>query len=249
MTNGPAITCVGSTMVDLITYLGRMPDQGETVFGRDFAQGFGGKGANQAVMATLLGADVVMVNTVATDAFGRDTIANLRSFGVDVRFVNEIEDTHSGLANILVDPTGNNRIILAAGANRFVSEAQVEAAFQADPDPALVLSQLEIPQAAVLRGFQLGKQGGAMTVLNPGPAAPIDSRVLALTDWLIPNETEFSLLYASHFGRAPEGVNADVVRLADALEVAIVVTLGPDGAVLALPGTGGPHVFAAPFTP
>jgi ribokinase len=246
MPTRPSITCVGSTMVDLISYLERLPGQGETVFGRDFAQGFGGKGANQAVMAALLGADVLMVNAVGTDAFGRETIENFRAFGIDVRFIAQLDGTYSGVANILVDPSGDNRIVLGAGANRLISETQVEAAFRASRHPTLVLSQLEIPQSIILRAFQLGKQAGATTVLNPGPAAPVDPRLLALTDWLIPNETEFAVLYASQFERAPENMAADVVRLASALEVAVVVTLGRDGAVMVDPaGTPARH-FVAP---
>ncbi|MHA7134732.1 ribokinase [Oerskovia turbata] len=245
-TSRPQITCVGSTMVDLISYLERMPAQGETVFGRDFAQGFGGKGANQAVMSALLGADVVMVNTVATDSFGRDTIENFRSFGIDVECMEQVDGTYSGVANVLVDPSGDNSIILGAGANAFMTTDQVERAFRARPRPDLVLSQLEIPQPVILRGFQLAKEGGATTVLNPGPAAPVDPAILALTDWLIPNETEFAVLYTAEFGEAPTNYDADVVRFADALGVNVVVTLGPDGAVLVEPGDLQARAFDAP---
>lgn len=243
--NPPSIVCVGSTMVDLISYLERMPEQGETIFGRGFAQGFGGKGANQAVMAALLGADVAMVNTVATDSFGRDTIANFASFGIDVDFMESVDDTYSGVANILVDPSGDNRIVLGAGANEFMTVDQVDRAFAVHRKPDLVLSQLEVPQPIILRGFQHAKAAGAITVLNPGPAAPVDREILALTDWLIPNETEFALLFDAEFGRAPENVSSDLADFAERLAVRVVVTLGEDGAQL-LQEDGTTTAFAAP---
>lgn len=226
------IVCVGSTMVDLISYLERMPAQGETVFGRGFAQGFGGKGANQAVMAALLGSRVVMVNTVATDSFGRDTIENFRSFGIDVEHMAQAPDSYSGVANVMVDPSGDNRIILGAGANELMTLDQVDGAFAANPAPALVLSQLEVPQPIIERGFRHGKDAGAITVLNPGPAAPVAPGLLALTDWLIPNETEFALLFEAEFGRAPEDMTTDGAAFAARLGVRLVITLGEDGANL-----------------
>ncbi|WP_051792564.1 ribokinase [Amycolatopsis jejuensis] len=242
---GPALTCVGSSMVDLISYLERMPAQGETVFGRDFAQGFGGKGANQAVMAALLGGRVAMVNTVATDSFGRDTIENFRSFGIDVGFMRQVEGTYSGVANVLVDPDGGNRIILGAGANEFMTEDQVDSAFAGLPEPALVLSQLEIPQPVILRGFRHAKASGAITVLNPGPAAPVRPEILELTDWLVPNETEFALLFEAEFGQAPGDLAAGAGKFAERIGSGLVITLGEQGAVLVEDG-GSLRWFDAP---
>lgn len=229
--SAPRITCVGSTMVDLISYLERMPAQGETVFGRGFAQGFGGKGANQAVMAALLGAQVTMVNTVATDSFGRDTIENFRSFGINVDHMEQAEDSYSGVANVLVDPSGDNRIILGAGANELMTEEQVDAAFEGRPAPHLVLSQLEIPQPIIRRGFEHAKTSGAITVLNPGPAAPVEPDILRMTDWLVPNETEFALLFESEFGRPVDDMEKDAAEFSGRLDIALVITLGEMGAV------------------
>lgn len=225
------IICVGSTMVDLISYLQRMPSQGETVFGKDFAQGFGGKGANQAVMAAILGSQVTMVNSVATDSFGRDTIENFRSFGINVSYMEQVGGTYSGVANVLVDPDGDNRIILGAGANEKMTVEQVDRAFRSDACD-LVLSQLEVPQPIIQRGFEHGKRLGAITVLNPGPASPVSPEILALTDWLIPNETEFELLYEAEFGSKPTNYTTDAAKFSKQLGVNVVVTLGKDGATL-----------------
>lgn len=235
-TDRPTITCVGSTMIDLIFYTDKVPQTGETVFGKSFAQGFGGKGANQAVMASLLGAQVAMVNALGQDAFGRDTIENFKSFGVDVTAVKLLEQTHSGVANIIVDGDGDNRIVLAAGANLLVTPEMVEQAFAALPAPNLVLSQLEVPQDAIQRGFELGREAGAITVLNPAPASPVAPGILAATDWLVPNETEFAVLYEAQFGSAPADHEASALKFADELGVKLLVTLGEQGAVVAEPG-------------
>lgn len=228
----PTIVCVGSTMVDLISYLERMPAQGETIFGRGFAQGFGGKGANQAVMAALLGGDVTMVNTVATDSFGRDTIENFKSFGVDVSFMEQVDNSYSGVANVLVDTDGDNRIILGAGANELMTVEQVDRAFSGKLHVDLVLSQLEVPQEIIQRGFEHAKQLGSITVLNPGPASPVAREILELTDWLIPNETEFELLYKAEYGRTPRDYTNSAAEFSKRLNVNVVVTLGGGGATL-----------------
>lgn len=155
------IMVVGSSMVDLISYLERVPAPGETIFGRSFSMGFGGKGANQAVMAALLGAQVSMVNCLATDVFGDLTVENFEKFGIDVNCVDQIEGNYSGVADIWVEPDGQNRIVLGAGAN------------EALPSPRVVLCQFEVPQPAIIRAFERGRETGAITVLNPGPGAPL----------------------------------------------------------------------------
>lgn len=236
MSKQPVVTVVGSTMVDLISYLERMPERGETIFGRSFAQGFGGKGANQAVMAAILGARVAMVNCVADDTFGPATVENFRSFGVDVGHVGVVAGSYSGVANVLVEPTGDNRIVLGAGANEAVGPELVDAAFDALPRPDIVVSQLEIPQPPILRGFQRAKAVGAITVLNPGPAAPVDPDILELTDWLVPNETECALLTRELLGTAPADEAEMVKALGDGLGVPLVTTLGERGAMLYRPG-------------
>src|SRR5262245_53947263 len=103
-------------MIDLVTYAARMPDRGETVVGDRFAQGFGGKGANQAVMARLMGAQVSMVNALGNDGYGEDTLANFARYGIDTVHVRRVPGS-SGVAPIWVEPDGSNRIIIVPGAN------------------------------------------------------------------------------------------------------------------------------------
>ncbi|MGC5616409.1 ribokinase [Georgenia sp. Z1491] len=241
---GPRIMIVSSTMTDLVSYLDRMPDRGETVFGKDFAQGFGGKGANQAVMAALLGAQVTMVCAVGTDSFGRDTIENFRSSGIGTDFIVEVDDTHSGLAMILVDPDGDNRIVLAPGANELLTPDHVDAAFDGSPAPDLVLSQLEVPQETICRGFERARRSGATTVLNPAPAAPVDPELLRVTDWVVPNETELAILLEAETGRTVGDLEADALTFADRIDASLVVTLGERGALLVRDGVA--ERFEAP---
>ena len=242
--SGPRITIVGSTKTDLISYLERVPDEGETVFGKDFAQGFGGKGANQAVMAALLGADVTMVCAVATDSFGRETVENLASFGIDTAHVVEMDGTHSGIAMILVEPSGNNRIVIAPGANDLLTAEHVDTAFDAEGAPTIVMSQLEVPQATIRRGFERAKEGGATTVLNPAPAAPVAPELLAITDWVVPNESEFAILFEAETGRGVKDLEADVREFGGRIGASLVVTLGERGALLV--HDGEVETFEAP---
>ena len=186
-------------MIDQITYCQRVPEEGETLVADRYEQGFGGKGANQAVMAARLGAPVALVGCVGDDDLGRATIANLEAHGIDTAHVSPVADRVTGVAPIWVDARGANRILVAPGANDAVDGGAVTQGFVDRDGVAVVLAQLETPQSASAEAFRLAHQRGAVTVLNPAPAATIDAPLLALTDWLIPNESEYELL----FGRPP----------------------------------------------
>jgi ribokinase len=234
----PSIWVVGSTMIDMVAYVRAVPRPGETVVGERFELGFGGKGANQAVMAAALGADVSMVNCLGDDVFGSMTLDNFRSRGIDARHVVTAAGVSSGVAPIWVEPDGTNRIIVIPGANdRMTPQGAARAIGEADRMD-LVIGQLEIPQAVTRAAFEAARARPAIRVLNPAPAAPIDPGLLKLTDWLVPNEIEFTAL-ASHLGLA----RADATDATDATDAAtlagveeaigtrLVVTLGERGAV------------------
>jgi ribokinase len=230
----PAITVIGSNMVDLVSYLERHPEPGETVFGRHFAQGFGGKGANQAVMASLLGADVRMVTCLGRDRFTQAWMDHFAAHDIDANHVTIVEDEHCGVASIWVSPSGENQIVLGSGANRRLAPEMAGRALDGRPVD-VVLSQLEVPQSTILEGFRRGRSLGAVTILNPGPAAPLEPALLEVADWLLPNETELRLIASSL--QLPDA--SDVVALARAssalLDINIVVTLGARGAAWAPP--------------
>jgi ribokinase len=243
----PRILVVGSTMIDLITYADRLPMDGETVVGTRFQSGFGGKGANQAVIAARFGAAIAMVNAVGDDDHGTATTANLAAEGIDTRFVTRVPGS-SGVAPIWVDANGTNRIIIVPGANDHVPAASAVAAVE-QVRPSVVIGQFEIPQEVTAAAFRAARSIGAVTILNPAPAADIDPDLLAATDWLVPNETEFAHIGGSRgqgstaaadldaAGAEVDAAGAEVTdhnlrTFASRAGVSLIVTLGPRGAVV-----------------
>jgi ribokinase len=226
----PRILVVGSTMIDLIAYADRLPDDGETVVGTSYETGFGGKGANQAVMAARFGADVAIVNAVGDDAHGTAYLERFAAEGIDTTFVRRVPGS-SGVAPIWVDRTGTNRIIVVPGANgEVLPELAAEAVGSFRPD--VVLGQFEIPQRTTAAGFAAARRIGATTVLNPAPAAPVDPDLLAVTDWLVPNAPEFALIAGGPLGASPDDQVTTVRAFGDRLGVSMVVTLGERGALV-----------------
>lgn len=227
---GGKITVVGSTMIDLVAFADRVPDAGETLVGDRFQMGFGGKGANQAVMASLLGADVAMVNCLGDDAYGDMTLENFASFGIDATHVHRTEGA-SGVAPIWVEAGGTNRIIIIPGANHALTPDQASEAIRSMPDVTVVVGQLEIPQHVTAAGFAAARDQGAITILNPAPAAVLDDELVAASSWLIPNEVEFAML--------AQGDAADdeaLVSFARRTGIRLLVTLGENGVALVSPG-------------
>ncbi|CAN5544183.1 ribokinase [soil metagenome] len=242
MSRRPRIVVVGSTMIDLVTYADVLPGPGQTLRGTEFQLGFGGKGANQAVMAAGMGAEVVFVNRVGDDVFGELTRKHLADQGLELRLGDPIRSYSTGVAPIWVEPSGANRIIIVPGANEAVTP-QVVAAELADIAGAdCVVGQLEVPQEAITEAFQFGRRWGALNILNPAPAGPIHDDVLALADWIVPNESEFETL----FGAPPE--DESILRAGSGLEGRLVVTLGELGAAFAVDDSVR-HVPALPVTP
>jgi ribokinase len=224
------IVVVGSTMVDLVAFAERLPEAGETVVGTRFLQGFGGKGANQAVMAARFGAEVAMVGAVGDDPNGAAIRANLQDQDVETADVATVAGT-SGVAPIWVDGAGMNRIIIVPGANDLVSTEAAAAAVER-LRPGVVVGQFEIPQRVTTAAFAAARRVGAITILNPAPGAPMDPALLAATDWLVPNETEFAAVGGRPLVGASAMEDGAIETLGDALGVSLVVTLGDRGVAL-----------------
>ena len=218
------IVVVGSTMIDLVAFAPRLP------VGTSFLQGFGGKGANQAVAAARFGADVALVGAVGADPNGQAILANLVAQQVATRDI-AIAGSTSGVAPIWVDGAGMNRIIIVPGANVLVTADRAAAAVNRIR-PAVVIGQFEIPQAVTTAAFDAARRIGATTILNPAPGAPIDAALLAVTDWLVPNEIEFGLIGGRSLTPADGDPAAAIDELATRLGVSLVVTLGEDGVAL-----------------
>lgn len=224
--HSPSIAVVGSANIDLVAFIDRAPAAGGTVLGRRFAQGFGGKGANQAVMAARLGATVSFIGALGDDAYAEAMLANLGTEGVGTERIARVAGS-SGVASIWVEPDGTNRIVVIAGANDLVDPTAASAAIARLPVLDVIVGQLEIPQAATAVAFRTARARGALTLLNPAPATDLDPVLLASTDWLVPNEQELERLA----GVAPDSDDA-LVEAADRLGVRLVVTLGSAGAAL-----------------
>lgn len=222
------IAVVGSTNLDLIAYTPRIPEPGETIIGDRFVMGFGGKGANQAVMARLLGAQVAMVNCVGDDAYGELTRDNLAGFGIDVRHVYTAAGA-SGVAPIWVEPDGTNRIIVIPGANHRLTPEQAAAAVTGFPTIDVVIGQFEIPQEVTTAAFAAAQGRGATTILNPAPGAAVTPELLSTCDWVIPNQVELAYLLD---GDATAADDAALLAARHRLGCGLVVTLGEEGAVL-----------------
>lgn len=225
--NPPAIVVVGSMNTDLVTYADRAPGPGETVIGTGFQSGFGGKGANQAVMARLLGADVAFIGALGADSYAAQTLENFARFGIDASGVMRVAGP-SGVAPIWVEADGTNRIIVVPGANDLITTEHALEAVVALDRIDVCIGQFEIPQPVTAAAFRAARHRGASTILNPAPAAPIEPDLLAETDWLIPNEIEFEIL-----GEDAGGVtDAGLVAFAARTGTRLVVTLGAQGAAL-----------------
>lgn len=229
----PTLVIVGSTMVDMIAYVDRVPERGQTILGNSFAIGFGGKGANQAVMASRFGCRVYMVNTLGDDVFAESYLKNFADQGINTDFVARTSGP-SGVAPIWVESDGANRIIIVPGANNAMTPEQGVTAIQSIDDISVVIGQLEIPQAVTAAAFEAARARGAVTILNPAPWAELSPELLAASDWIVPNETEFAALVGSD--PSLQITDAMIVEQAKALQKNLLVTLGSAGAAYASPG-------------
>jgi ribokinase len=245
----PHIVVVGSIMADMTVWLDRLPAAGETLVGRSFMLGFGGKGANQAAMAALTGARVSMVACVGGDPFGSDAIGNLSALGIDAEGVAVLADAVTGVAPIWVDGNGENRIVIVPGANSLMSTDQVGAALSAGDPPDVVICQLEIPLDCVRRALERGRELGARTILNPAPFVAEATELLALADWVVPNELEFdalSRILLDSDAEEPAPLAESIPRIADLLGSSMLVTHGDLGAFLCRAGDEGVQRIPAP---
>ncbi len=242
------IAVVGSNMVDLVTYVTRMPEKGETIEAPSFEMGCGGKGANQAVAAAKLGADVLMVTKVGDDMFGENTIKNLAGFGIDTRHVSTAPGKSSGVAPIMVEPSGENSILIVKGANADLLPVDIERAAEDLETCGLILLQLEIPLETVYAAIEFGRRHGIETLLNPAPAASaLDLQRIMHATFLVPNETELALLSGHPVGSVAEIEAAARSLIAKGIGT-VIVTMGERGALL-VTRTETTSIEPVPVTP
>ncbi|HHX19812.1 MAG TPA: ribokinase [Clostridiaceae bacterium] len=224
------ITVIGSINMDLVVTTDRAPEAGETVLGNDFQQIFGGKGANQAVAAARCGAETTLIGRVGNDSFGDTILKGLeREFG-DGAAIEKIDGVPTGIAVILVDAKGQNRITVISGANHTFTEDSIEALRPVIARSRVLLLQLEIPMDAVSRSLAIAHEEGVYTILNPAPAADLPPDAYRLIDLLTPNESELSLLTGLPTGTRPQQIEA--ARMLHRRGVkSLIVTLGSYGSL------------------
>jgi ribokinase len=244
MAKPPRIAVVGSANTDLTTFSDNFPRPGETIFGKSFDLGFGGKGANQAIAARLCGADVTMVAKVGNDLFGEATVKNFASFAIDTAHVRIVAGVSSGVAPIFVDSNGQNRIIVVKGANDTLKPADVEAAAEALRDVDVIVLQFEIPLETVYYAVAFARKHSIRCIVNPAPALPANLAELVAADYFIPNETEAEAIAGLPVHSTDEAKKCAAALLQKGFRN-IILTLGARGSLLVT--TGGAELIA-PFT-
>jgi ribokinase len=225
------IVVVGSLNMDLVVRAPRAPEAGETIRGHDFQMVPGGKGANQAAAAAKLGGETAMVGRVGGDAFGPVLIQNMARQGVDPNHIMIDQEASTGVAVITVDDTGENRIVISAGANGRVNKSDIERAEGLLRDAQFLILQFEIPLEVVDYAIEKAAHYPVKVILNPAPAASVSPEFLGRVDHLVPNETETKIL-----------TGLDVSDLSTAEKAAreflsygvgeVIITLGEEGALL-----------------
>lgn len=230
------IVVVGSLNADFVLRVPRFPVPGETLTGHRFQVFPGGKGANQAFGAARLGGRVSMIGQVGNDAQGPWLVQSLASGGVNVEHVGTDPNVSTGVATITIDEQGQNQIIIVAGSNGTFSTERLQLSRERILQAGLVLLQLEVPLATVHSAARLAHQGGGLVILDPAPAQPLSDDLLALVDYITPNETELSMVTGMPPGPLTEQSARPLARrLLSRGAKRVIVKLGAQGALLVTP--------------
>jgi len=229
----PKVCVLGAFVADLTCRTARMPKWGETILGEAFKMGPGGKGSNQAVAAARLNSDVRLITKLGRDAFGDMARKFYRDQGMSLDNVLEDVEESSGTATILVDhATSENTIVVVPGACGKLTIAEVEAVRDVIASADIFLTQLELPIPPTIRGIEIAHEAGVPVILNPAPALPIPSKVLAKVDYLTPNESEALGLIGGDTSIDPQDFDTLADRLLQTGAKNVVLTLGEKGAFI-----------------
>ena len=225
------VAVVGSFVVGLTLRADRFPAPGETVLARDFDLGPGGKGSNQAVQVARLGTDVEFIGVIGNDDFARIATDLYEAEGVGTTHLVRTSERSTGVGFIILDDSGDNRILLDPGTNDAFSAAHVDAAAAVFGQSSIAIAQLEIPADTARAGMAAAKAAGCTTILNPAPARPVPADMFEVVDILTPNQTEARVL----LGLAPDDPEDDLAlcdRLRSLGVGTVVLTRGEQGAVI-----------------
>jgi ribokinase len=241
----PKIFVVGACNLDLISYVPRLPSMGETLHGNRFHMGYGGKGANQAIMAAKLGGEVTMVTKLGQDVFGQNTLENFKTWGVNPQHIHFTDQAFSGVAPIAVDTEGHNSIIIVTGANDLLTVEEVESARPDIASSSILVCQLEIPLEISLAALRIAREEGIKTIFNPAPArSELPDEIYQLSDIFCPNETETELLTGRSVESLEEAEDAAKVLIKRGA-ASVILTLGERGSLLVM-GETTEHVPVDP---
>lgn len=228
----PQVVVVGSINMDMVSHSRRLPGPGETLMGEVFVMAPGGKGANQAVAAARLGAPVAFVSRVGTRQHGAELLAALAEEGIATSGVVADPAALPGVAVIMVaSEGGENSIVYVPGSNAQLSAADVQASAVLLQSAKVVVAQLEVPAPAITQAFELARAAGVTTILNAAPALPVGDALLALSHWLVVNETEAGQLAGMASGSVDEATAAARALLQRGPQQ-VLVTLGAQGVLL-----------------
>ena len=237
------IVVVGACMIDLISYVPRFPQMGETLHGTEFRMGYGGKGANQAIMAAKLGSKVVMVSKVGDESFGAGTLENFKKNGVSTDFVYKSKEEFSGVAPIFVTPKGENSIVIVSGSNNKLTAMEIEKASNEIKQSSYLICQLEIEVELSLIALRLAKKLGVSTILNPAPArSSLPEEIYKLADIFCPNESEAELLTGKKINSMTD-IEEMAKQFVTAGAKSVIITLGENGCYVLSNGVGK-HISA-----
>jgi len=225
------IVVIGSINTDMVVRSSQLPFPGQTLMGHSFQTTGGGKGANQAVAAARLGAEVSLIARIGDDAFGKMSIENFKKEKINIENIYTDNDAPSGVAFIVVDDKGENIIVVAPGANATLNEKDIQDAEDVIKKADVILFQLEIPMSTVAEGIRLAKKHNRMVMLNPAPAASIPKEILQSVDIITPNQTETLVLTGIAVNDAITAQHACNV-LHEMGILTVIVTMGEQGAYI-----------------
>jgi len=224
---------VGSSNMDLVVKSPRIPAIGETILGGHFIMTPGGKGANQAVAAAKLGAEVYFIAKLGNDVFAEQSLNNFKKEGVNTKYVIQTEEAPSGVALITVDDAGNNVIVVAPGANQMLSPDDIRQAESDISSSGALVAQLEIPLETVEVAAQLANGSGVPFILDPAPAQKLNPELLQMVDVLTPNETEAQILTGIEVTSNRDSARTAVEKLLESGVKSVILTMGAKGFLLA----------------
>jgi len=235
----PYVLIVGSSNMDLNIYSDRFPDLGETITGGIFKQYLGGKGANQSVAAVRSGAETVFIGKIGEDSFGDQMISSLTKEGINANFVIRDPNEKSGVAFILINNNGDNKITVAPGANFKLTTEEIKSNAEIIKNSYCLIVQMEIPMKTIKEIFNIATTGNVIKILNPAPLKPIPLEILEKVDIIIPNEGEIYQLY-SYLTKEEltVGKKQDIVKASKTLTnlgiKCVITTLGSRGSIVYL---------------